>query len=148
MDKYANFLASLILALIFFSFASVALAFVFAYISIALQDFLIYLHASSFMLAMVYAWHCDKHVRIDIFYQKLTPSKQNSINKWGTIFLLLPFCGFLTYISFHYVLSAWINLEASAESGGLPFVYLLKTLLLLMPLSLLGYALLKLMRKS
>lgn len=148
MNKYGNFLGSLTLALIVFSFLSVLIHFLFNYVSIPLQDFLIYLHASSFMLGIVYAFHFDKHVRIDIFYQKLNPTKQKRVNQWGTLLLLLPFFGYLCFISFNYVLSSWIKLEGSAESGGLPFVYGLKTLMILMPVSMLVYSGLKLIRKQ
>ena len=148
MNKFGNFLGGLILALIFFSFLSVSLNFLFNYVSIPLQDFLTYLHASCFMLGIVYAFHHDKHVRIDIFYQKINPLKQKRVNLWGTFLLLIPFFGFLFFISFSYVLSAWVKLEGSAESGGLPFVFGLKTLIVLMPASMLVYAGLKIIRKS
>ena len=147
MNKFGNFLGGLILTLIVFSFLSVLLNFLFNFVSIPLQDILIYLHASCFMLGIVYAFHYDKHVRIDIFYQKLSLKKQQRVNFWGTILLLVPFFGFLCFISYGYVVSSWIKLEGSAESGGLPFVFGLKTLMILMPVSMLIYAGLKVLRK-
>lgn len=148
MIKLGNFLGVLIFALIAFSFLSVLLSFLFNYVSIPLQDFLIYLHASCFMLGIVYAFHFDKHVRIDIFFQNFNPKKQNQVNFWGTIFLLIPFFGFLCFISYEYVLSSWMKLEGSGESGGLPFIYGLKTLMIIMPLSMLLYSGIKLIRKQ
>ncbi len=44
---------------------------------------------------------------------------------------------FLLYSGFGYVTSAWMRLEKSPETGGLPLVWLLKTLILLMPLTVL-----------
>jgi TRAP-type mannitol/chloroaromatic compound transport system permease small subunit len=148
MIRFGNFLGVLIFALIVLSFLSVLLSFLFNYVSIALQDFLIYLHASCFMLGIVYAFHFDKHVRIDIFFQKFNAKKQKLINFWGTIFLLIPFFGFLCFISYEYVLSSWMKLEGSSESGGLPFIYGLKTLMIIMPLSMLLYSGIKLIRKQ
>ncbi len=148
MKKYGDFLGYLILLLIFFSFLSVLIHFIFNYVSIPLQDLLIYLHASCFMLGIVYAFHHERHVRIDIFFQKYTKQKQNKINQLGNYFLLMPFFGFIAVISFNYVLSSWQKLEGSAESGGIPFVFGLKTLILIMPISMLIYTVLKMARRS
>ena len=51
-----------------------------------------------------------------------------------TPFLLLPFAAFVVWISFDYVTNSWQVLEKSREAGGLPFVYLLKTLIPIMAL--------------
>lgn len=148
MKKLGDCLGYLILLLIFLSFLSVLINFLFNYVSIPLQDLLIYLHASCFMLGIVYAYHHDKHVRIDIFFQKFSLAKQNKVNKWGAVILLMPFFGFLCFISYNYVASSWLKFEGSAESGGLPFIYGLKTLMLIMPISMLVYASIKMFRKQ
>ena len=60
----------------------------------------------------------------------------------GTLFLLLPTCGFIFVISLPYVSSSFMMGERSVEGNGLPFLYVLKSLLLIMPvlLSLQGIA--------
>ncbi|MFK8011181.1 MAG: TRAP transporter small permease subunit [Marinicellaceae bacterium] len=148
MNKFGNFLGLLILALIALSFLSVSLNFIFNYVSTGLQDLLIYLHATCFMLGIVYAFHFDKHVRIDIFYQNFNLKKQSQVNFWGAILLLIPFFGYMCFISYNYVLSSWMKLEGSGDSGGLPFVFGLKTLLIVMPISMIIYAGLKILRKN
>ena len=60
---------------------------------------------------------------------------------------LLPVCGALFWLSLDYVASSWREQEASAN-GGLPFVYLLKTLLLILPALLTVQALAELLRHS
>jgi TRAP-type mannitol/chloroaromatic compound transport system permease small subunit len=47
----------------------------------------------------------------------------------GALFLLLPVCSFLLWVSWGYAVRAWSLREGSPEAGGLPFVYLLKTLI-------------------
>jgi TRAP-type mannitol/chloroaromatic compound transport system permease small subunit len=42
---------------------------------------------------------------------------------------LLPFAAVLAYFSVPYVARSWAILERSRETSGLPFVYLLKTLI-------------------
>jgi len=49
---------------------------------------------------------------------------------------LLPFCGLILFSSWDYVLASWAIKETSAESGGIAAVYLLKSLMILMPITL------------
>lgn len=100
------------------------------------------------MLGIIYTYSCDSHVRIDIFFQKFKPSKQYKINIFGTVFLLLPFFIFLLYASLPYVMSSWLRLEGSSEPGGLPFVYILKSLLIVMPIGMILYPLYSVLRKK
>ena len=51
----------------------------------------------------------------------------------GCLVLLLPMAGFLFWMSWDFVASSWALKEGSPEPGGLPILYLLKSLLLAMP---------------
>lgn len=97
--------------------------------SIALQESIIYMHAFVFLVAMAYTLKADGQVRVDIFYRKFTPLQQAWVNALGGLVLLLPLCVVLLITSSQYALRSWHISETSAEAGGLPFVYLLKTLL-------------------
>ena len=146
MKKFGFLLAIGILMMIGLSFSTVVLKNLFNYNSNALQETIIYLHATVFMLGIIYAYWFDKHVRIDIFYQKFSRLKKNRINLFGSLFLLLPFLIIIIYSSFSYVLTSWAIMEASSESGGLPFVYLLKSLILIMPVFLILLVIVRLVR--
>ena len=54
------------------------------------------------------------------------------VNLFGALFLLLPVCIFIFYISYDYVILSWEILEKSKEPGGIPAVYLNKSLILLL----------------
>ncbi|MFN3236136.1 MAG: TRAP transporter small permease subunit [Pseudomonadales bacterium] len=95
----------------------------------ALQEIVVYLHATVFMLGFAYTLKADGHVRVDIFYQKLGDRGRAAVNCCGSTFLLLPMCGFIFFSSLDYVGFAWQLKEGSAEPGGLPFIYVLKTLI-------------------
>ncbi|KGD63302.1 TRAP-type transport system small permease [Alcanivorax nanhaiticus] len=110
----------------------VALRYGFGIGNIALQESLTYLHGSLFMLAIAYTLAEDEHVRVDVLYQRFSPRTRAWVNLLGTLFLLLPLCAALFWLSLDYVLSSWREQEGSAN-GGLPFVYLLKSLLLILP---------------
>lgn len=104
--------------------------------SIALQESVTYLHASIFLLGIAYTLKHDGHVRVDIFYRQFSSRWQAAINLLGSILFLMPTCILILYTSWDYVFASWTIWETSAENNGLPFVYLLKSLILLMPAAL------------
>jgi TRAP-type mannitol/chloroaromatic compound transport system permease small subunit len=128
------------LAMVVVTCLVVILRYAFDYSSIAMQETVMYLHASLFMFGAAYTWQQQGHVRVDVLYHKWPAVVQQRIDLFGTLFLLFPTCLFLIYISWDYVLMAWANGEKSHEAGGLPFVYLLKTLIVVLPILLLVQA--------
>jgi TRAP-type mannitol/chloroaromatic compound transport system permease small subunit len=102
-----------------------------------LQESVTYLHAMVFMLAAAWAMQTDEHVRVDIFYREHTPRQKAIVNLLGTLFFLVPVCVFILLVSWKYVAVSWAVLESSREAGGLPLVYLQKTLILVLPVLLL-----------
>jgi TRAP-type mannitol/chloroaromatic compound transport system permease small subunit len=120
----------------------VALRYLFNWSPIALQETMTYFHASLFMLGAAYTLQQDAHVRVDVFYQHMSERKKHLVNLFGTLFLLLPTCAFIFIICLPYVSSSVSMGEHSVEGNGLPFLYILKSLLLVLPilLSLQGVA--------
>ncbi|EAQ64824.1 Tripartite ATP-independent periplasmic transporter, DctQ component [Marinomonas sp. MED121] len=104
--------------------------------SIALQESVLYLHALVFMLGAAYTFKSDEHVRVDVFYRGFSEKKKAWVNLVGGIFFLLPVTLYTSYLSFDYVAASWRVMETSQEPGGLPFIYLLKTLIPLMMITL------------
>lgn len=105
-----------------------------------LQESLTYLHVIVFSIAMAWTLQQEGHVRVDIFYTNMSARKKALVDLIGTCVFLIPFCIFMMAISWTYVASAWHTLEGSHEAGGLPLVYLLKSLILVLPSLLLCQA--------
>ena len=105
--------------------------------SIALQESVTYLHCLVFMMGFAFTLKHDGHVRVDIFYRGFSPRFKAIVNLIGGLLFLIPFCLLIFFISWDYVLASWVIRETSAENNGLPFIYLLKTLMLPMPVTLL-----------
>ena len=122
--------------------------YVFDFGNIAFQEITIYLHALIFTIGASYTLKNDTHVRIDIFYNKFSSNKKKMVNFYGTIFFLLPTCILITITSFDYVLSSIILLESSREAGGLPIIYILKSYIILMSVTLFLQALSELIKNS
>jgi TRAP-type mannitol/chloroaromatic compound transport system permease small subunit len=97
--------------------------------SIRLQESILYAHGGLFMLAAAWTLQLDGHVRVDIFYAQATPRARALVDFVGALVFLLPFAVVLGLLSIPYVERSWAILERSREASGLPFVYLLKTLI-------------------
>ena len=105
-----------------------------------LQESLTYLHVAVFSIVAAWALQQDGHVRVDIFYAKMTDKNRARVNLLGSLIFLVPFCIFILVIAWPYVANSWKLLESSREAGGLPLVFLLKSLILVMPALLLSQA--------
>jgi TRAP-type mannitol/chloroaromatic compound transport system permease small subunit len=127
----------LTLLMVVLTFAIVVLRYGFNQGWIWFQESVTYLHAIVFMVAAAWAFQTDDHVRVDIFYRARSDRYRDGVNLAGTLIFLLPFSVFLLYIGWDYVAASWATLEGSREAGGLPAVYLLKSLILVLPALLL-----------
>jgi TRAP-type mannitol/chloroaromatic compound transport system permease small subunit len=96
---------------------------------IALQEAIMYQHAFVFMLYAAYALRTDDHVRVDVFYRQWSAKRKAFVDLVGTFLFLFPICISLIAFSWSYVAESWRLLESSKEAGGLPLVFLLKTLI-------------------
>ena len=110
-------------------FAVVVMRYAFSIGSIKLQESVLYAHAGLFTLAAAWTLQVDGHVRVDIFYAQARPRAKALIDLIGAVVFLLPFAAVLVLLSVPYVELSWAILERSREASGLPFVYLLKTLI-------------------
>lgn len=99
-----------------------------------LGELVVYMYGILFMVGAGYTLLHDGHVRVDVFYQRLSPRRRAWIDLLGVLLLLLPTCAVIAWFSFPYVATSWELREHSIERQGLPAVFLLKTCLLLMPL--------------
>ena len=131
-ERVGRCVSWLTLAMVLVTFCIVVLRYLFGLSWVMMQESIIYLHGLVFMLGAAYTLKHDGHVRVDIIYQRCTPKVKAWIDLLGTLFLLLPVTGFILWSSWDYVLDSWDIMESSRNSGGLPFVYLLKSCLLLM----------------
>ncbi len=116
--------------------------------SIALQESVTYLHGMVFLLGIAYTMKQKAHVRVDIIYQKLDPRTKCWMDLLGTLLFLFPVSIFITWVSIEYVQFSWNLLEGSAEPGGLPGVFLLKSLIPLMAVLLFLQGVAELLRNA
>ena len=136
-DWTGRLIAWLTLGMVIVTFTVVVLRYLFDWGSIALQESITYMHAMVFMLGAAYTLRHVGHVRVDIFYRRFGAKGRAWVDLLGVLFLLIPVTLFIAYVSWDYVASSWDLREGSREAGGLPGVYLLKSVIPLMALLLL-----------
>lgn len=124
----------------------VVLRYLFQQGAIMLQESVIYMHGMVFMLGIPYALHHNSHVRVDIFAERLGPRGRNWVELMGHLLFLLPVSATIFIYSLPYVAASWRVFEGSSEVGGIPGIFLLKTLIPLMAVLLLLQGLAELVR--
>ena len=141
IDSLNNFLCRLVsgftFLMVLITFLIVVLRYGFNLGWIAMQESVMYLHAMVFLLGAAHTLRVNEHVRVDIFYRRFSPKKQAKVDIFGGLLLLMPVNIFIFMVSFEYVMRSWRVMEASQEAGGMPAVFLLKTLILIFPLTML-----------
>lgn len=111
-------------------FIVVILRHVFSWGNIPLQESIWYMHGILFMVGAGYTLFHGGHVRVDILYREASPRRKAWVDLLGVIFFLLPVCGLAGGIAWSYVANSWRVREGSIETSGLPFIYLLKSVIL------------------
>lgn len=120
--------AWLALAIVLLQFVLVLARYLFGVGSIWLNESVMYGHATLFLMAAAWTLQAGGHVRVDVFYAEAGPRTRAVIDLVGSLLLLLPFALLVLYLALPFAARSWAVLERSQETSGLPFVYLLKTL--------------------
>jgi TRAP-type mannitol/chloroaromatic compound transport system permease small subunit len=117
------------LLIVLLQFTVVVMRYLFGIGSIWASEAVIYGHAALFLLAAAWTLQQDGHVRVDVFYSHAAPRTKALVDLLGSLLLLMPFVAVIVWFAVPYVARSWADLERSREISGLPFVYLLKTLI-------------------
>ena len=102
-----------------------------------LQESVIWMHGTVFMLGAAYTLLHEDHVRVDVFYRTMSERRRAWVDLIGVVIFLLPFCMLLAVRAYDFAAFSWSIHEASRESGGLPYplVSILKSMLVVMPIA-------------
>ncbi len=123
--------------MVILTFVIVVMRYVFDAGLIWLQESVIWMHATVFMVGAAYTLMHEEHVRVDVFYRDMSQRRRAWVDTLGVLLFLLPLCGFLALKSFDFAITSWSMHEASRESGGLPYpiLPLVKSVLVIMPVA-------------
>ena len=115
--------------MVLFTCGVVAARYIFNVGSIGMQELVMYLHGCVFMIGIAFTLKEKGHVRVDVLHERFSEKNKAIIDIIGALLFLMPFCLFIFFVSLEYVRFAWSVQESSPDPGGLPGVFLLKTLI-------------------
>lgn len=102
-----------------------------------LQESVIWMHATVFMVGAAYTLFHEEHVRVDIFYRSMTERRRAITDFLGVVVFLMPLCIFLAFKAYDFAAVSWSIHESSREPGGLPYpmIPILKSMVMVMPIA-------------
>jgi TRAP-type mannitol/chloroaromatic compound transport system permease small subunit len=95
-----------------------------------------HLYAIGWLIGLSYCYIADEHVRVDLIHDRLSLRKKAWIEFFGILFLLMPFLAIVLWYSIPFIAYSWQLSEVSGAPGGLPYRWLIKSVLFI------GFALL------
>ena len=132
LAKYAGVLAAFLLVLLSLLVVyDASMRYLFSAGSIALQELEWHLFDLVFLLGLSYALKHDKHVRVDIFFEKYSVQKRAIVQIVGMLFLLLPFALLMLLDAYDMTMQSYLQAEVSADPGGLSYRWMIKAMLVL-----------------
>lgn len=123
-------LSWLSVAIVLVCFTVVVQRYVFAVSYVWMQDLYIWLNGAMFTAVAGFALLRDNHVRVDIFYRPAAPRKKAVVDLVGVILFLMPAMYVVWTYSLPFVKRSWRYGEGSANVGGMPGLFVLKSFIL------------------
>lgn len=125
-----NIFAWLALAIVIVCFSVVVQRYAFSVTRLWMQDLYVWLNGAMFTAVAGYALLKGDHVRVDIFYRPASLRWKAIADMIGVVVFLLPFCWIVTIYGLPFIQRSWRLYEGSANIGGMPGLFILKTFIL------------------
>ena len=132
ISKYAGLVAAFLVVVLSFLVAyDAVMRYLFSAGSIALQEMEWHLFDVIFLLGLTYALKHDKHVRVDIFFERYSQEKRAIVQILSMLFLVLPFSLVFLVDATDMFMQSYVQNEISSDPGGLTHRYMIKGVLVL-----------------
>jgi len=96
---------------------------------IELEELQWHLYAIGFLIGIAACAVHDRHVRVDVFRERMGKRARAWVDLYGTLLLVLPFLALVLWSALPFVAESFASSERSAAAGGLPHRWLLKATL-------------------
>lgn len=116
------------LALVLVMAGNVLLRYAFHTGSVAMQELEWHLMAPIALLGMSYAIHKEGHVRVDVLYARQSWRYRGTVDAISHL-LVLTMAIIMVWLALPYVEQSFVIGEKSPDPGGLPYRFLLKSLI-------------------
>ena len=114
---------------------------------VVLEELQWHLYAAGVMIGLSYSQSADSHIRVDVFHMRFSRNSKNFWEIFGIVFFLIPFILVVFFNSLPFVAEAWRLNEMSDAPTGLPWRWLIKSVIPVSMLLLLASALSRLLRE-
>jgi len=126
IDLIGNIAAIAMVLMLLNVFYDVLMRYFFKNSSIGMQEMEWHLFAVVFLFGMAYALKEDGHVRVDMFYERMSPKRQALINIVGAFIFIVPFSIIIINGGYAFALDAFELNEISGDPGGLTDRWIIK----------------------
>jgi TRAP-type mannitol/chloroaromatic compound transport system permease small subunit len=92
-----------------------------------LQELYVVCFALAFLLVAAHAYARDEHIRIEVLSRRWSPRTRALVEIAGCLVFLVPWLLLVLWSSWPFVRLSWLVREPSAQPGGLPGIYLVKS---------------------
>jgi len=132
ISKYSGYVASILVVILSLLVAyDATMRYLFSAGSIALQEVEWHLFDMIFLLGLTYALKHDKHVRVDIFFERYSGQTKAIVQILSMLFLLIPFSLLFLTDAFDMTYQSFLQHEVSSDPGGLTHRWLIKAMLVI-----------------
>ncbi|MEA1880623.1 MAG: TRAP transporter large permease subunit, partial [Campylobacterota bacterium] len=132
ISKYVGYLAAILIVILSFLVVyDAAMRYLFSAGSIALQEVEWHLFDMVFLLGLTYALKHDKHVRVDIFFERYGSDTRALIQIFSMLLLVIPFSLLFLNDAYDMTLQSYLQNEISSDPGGLTHRWMIKGMLVL-----------------
>ena len=108
---------------------NVILRYVFGEGSIEFEELQWHLYSAGFLLGIGYRFQVDRHVRVDVLHERLPERIQAWLELYGILLCTLPFTTLILIFTLPFVQVSFQLGEVSPSPGGLPYRWLIKSVL-------------------
>ena len=129
INSVGHLCSLLMLLMVLNVFYDVIMRYFFNDVSIGMQELEWHLFGAMFMFGIGYTFKEDGHVRVDVFYDKMSIRSQAFVNIFGSIVFALPITLLILYFSIDYTYQAYEMGEGSADPGGLPYRWIIRSVI-------------------
>jgi len=130
VSKYAGYIAAILVVMLSLLVAyDAAMRYLFSAGSIALQEIEWHLFDMIFLLGLTYALKHDKHVRVDIFFERYSQNTRSIVQILSMLLLVIPFSLLFLNDTLDMTYQSYMQQEVSSDPGGLTHRWLIKAML-------------------